>query len=305
VGMRPLGVLLPEGAPELPLDTAQPREKLAAWVADPANPLTARVMVNRIWHYHFGRGIVATPNDFGRMGARPSHPELLDYLANQFVKNGWRIRPIHRMILLSNTYQQSSSSPLEAVAKEKDSDNTLLWKFSRRRLDAEEIRDASLAVAGRLNAKAGGPSVIVPVDAELINFLYKPSQWAVTKDPEEHDRRSVYLIQKRNLRLPFMEVFDSPDLQISCPRRDQSTHAPQALELLNGDFSNAMADTLAKRLSTERKTNSSRIDLAYRLVAGRAPNAEERRIARRYLTSGSLREFSLAMLNLNAFLYVN
>src|SRR5690606_25280842 len=129
---------------------------------------------------------------------------------------------------------------LESTARTKDAENKLLWKFNRRRLEAEEIRDASLAVAGRLNEKAGGPSIIVPIDPELTNFLYKPSQWAVTADVLEHNRRSVYLFQKRNLRLPFMEVFDSPDLQISCPRREQSTHAPQALELLNGDFANAM-----------------------------------------------------------------
>ncbi len=305
VGMRPLGVLLPDDTPESPLDTANPRQKLADWIADPENPLTARVAVNRIWHYHFGRGIVATPNDFGRMGARPTHPELLDYLANEFVASGWRFRPIHRLILLSSTYRQSSNPPGGAQAAAKDAENKLLWKYSRRRLEAEEIRDASLAVAGRLNDKAGGPSVIVPVDPELINLLYKPSQWAVSEDAAEHDRRSVYLIQKRNLRLPFMEVFDSPDLQISCPKREQSTHAPQALELLNGSFANAMAEGLAKRLETERKSNIGRVDLAYRLVAGRPPNAGERQTAMQYLRSGSLREFSLAMLNLNSFLYVN
>lgn len=305
VGMRPLGVLLPDSSPELPLATEQPRAKLATWITDPANPLTARVMANRIWHYHFGRGIVATPNDFGRMGARPSHPELLDWLANQFIESGWRLKPIHRIILLSATYRQSGSSPIESTAVAKDADNKLLWKFNRRRLDAEEIRDASLAVAGRLNAKTGGPSIIVPIDPELTNFLYKPSQWAVTKDLAEHDRRSIYLIQKRNLRLPFMEVFDSPDLQISCPRREQSTHAPQALELLNGDFSNAMAEALAKRLAAERKTNIARIDLAYQLATGRGPSPKERKIAQQYLVRGSLREFSLAILNLNSFLYVN
>lgn len=305
VGMRPLGVLLPENTPELPLETEQPREKLADWITDPANPLTARVMVNRIWSYHFGRGIVATPNDFGRMGTRPSHPELLDWLANQFVAGGWKVKSMHRMMLLSETYRQSSISPIEETASAKDAENKLLWKFNRRRLEAEEIRDASLAVAGRLNEKAGGPSVIVPIDPDLTNFLYKPSQWAVTSDVKDHDRRSVYLFQKRNLRLPFMEVFDSPDLQISCPRREQSTHAPQALELLNGDFANAMADAFAQRLETESRSADQRIDLAYRLAAGRSPSLQEKSIAEKYLAAGSLREFSLAMLNLNSFLYVN
>ena len=310
VGMRPLGVLLPDTVPELPVETAQPRTKLADWIADPANPLTARVMANRAWLYHFGRGIVATPNDFGRMGSRPSNPALLDYLANSFVAGGWHLKPLHKLILLSSTYQQSSTSPIEAAASAKDADNKLLWKFSRRRLEAEEMRDSMLAVSGVFNAKAGGPSIIVPVEPEMIKLLYKPSQWAITKDASEHDRRSVYLMQKRNLRVPFMEVFDAPDLQISCPRREQSTHAPQALELLNGDLSNRLATSLAARLSTEAKTNTARIDLAWRLAAGRLPNPAERALAAKYLAANSkdpnaLREFALAVFNLNAFLYVN
>jgi len=305
VGMRPLGVLLADGAPELPASTKAPRAELAGWITEPQNPLTARVMVNRLWHYHFGRGIVATPNDFGRMGSRPSHAELLDWLATQFVENGWRMKPIHRLILMSSTYRQSSQTPLADAAAQKDPDNALLWKFSRRRLEAEEIRDAALAVAGRLNAKAGGPSVIVPVDPELVNLLYKPSQWAITKDATEHDRRSVYLIYKRNLRLPMLEVFDAPDLQTSCARRESSTHAPQALELMNGDFNNEMARALAARLDREASGADAQVDLAYRLAAGRAPTAQEKRAAVEFLKTQPLREFALAMLNLNAFLYVN
>jgi hypothetical protein len=241
VGMRPLGILLPDEAPELAEETTAPRTALADWILAPEHPLTARVMANRVWHYHFGRGIVATPNDFGRMGTRPSHPELLDYLANRLIEEGWRLKPLHREILLSNTYQQASHSPLEAEGRDKDPDNRWLWKFSRRRLSAEEMRDAALAVAGRLNLKVGGPSVIVPVEPELVSLLYKPSQWAVTPDAAEHERRSIYLLAKRNLRLPFMEVFDAPDLQISCARRESSTHAPQALELLNGELTNRVA----------------------------------------------------------------
>ena len=215
------------------------------------------------------------------------------------------MKPIHRQILLSSTYQQASRSPNEKAAKEEDPGNTLLWKFSRRRLSAEEIRDASLAVAGVLNDKAGGPSIIIPVDPELVNFLYKPSQWAVTPDPREHDRRTIYLLAKRNLRLPFMEVFDAPDLQISCARRETSTHAPQALELLNGDFSNRMAEALATRLRTEAGNSARKqIDLAYRLATGRAPTPAEQKLARQFLARQPLREFALATLNLNGFLYV-
>ncbi len=306
VGMRPLGVMLPDGTPERTTLPENPRTKLAEWITDPSNPLTARVMVNRIWQGHFGRGIVGTPNDFGRMGMRPTHPELLDYLANQFVAGGFRIKPIHRMILLSNTYQQASDSPTAKVALEKDPENKLLWKYSRRRLEAEEIRDAMLAVSGSLNAKTGGPGVIVPVDKDLIQFLYTPSQWVVNTDPREHDRRGIYLLAKRNLRLPFMEVFDSPDLQISCPRRESSTHPPQALELLNGDFSNRMAEALEARLQREAgSSHAKQIALAYRLATGRAPSVAESQLAMKFLASQPLREFSLAVLNLNRFLYVN
>jgi hypothetical protein len=305
VNMRPLGVLLPDDTPELPETTAHPREELANWVVNQDNPLTARVMVNRIWEYHFGRGIVGTPNDFGRMGERPTHPELLDYLANEFVSSGWSVKHIHRLILMSNAYRQVSAVE-NAAAHEKDPDNKLLWHFSRRRLEAEEIRDAMLAVSGRLNPKEGGPSVIVPIDPELVHALYKPWQWAVTKDPNEHNRRGVYLLAKRNLRLPFMEVFDAPDAQVSCPRRESSTHAPQALELLNGDFSNRQADALAERLTAEAgKDHARQVDLAYRLGAGRPPSLKEKRLALEFLKTQPMREFALAMFNLNAFLYVN
>jgi hypothetical protein len=306
VAPRFLGVLLPDGAPELPAETTNPRTQLAKWLTDPANPLPSRVFVNRMWNYHFGRGIVATPNDFGRMGTRPSHPELLDWLANEFVKQGWKMKPLHKTILMSKAYQQSSTSPVEKQAQEKDADNALVWHYPVRRLDAEQLRDAMLTVAGRLNAKTGGPSVLVPVEQELVDLLYKPSQWAVTKDPLEHDRRSIYLIHKRNLRLPMMEVFDAPDMQISCARRETSTHAPQALELLNGDFSNSLAKSLAARLDKEAGSSpSQQVDLAFRLAAGRLPNAKEKAAGLAFLKKQPLSEFALAILNLNAFLYVN
>ncbi|MBM3784131.1 MAG: DUF1553 domain-containing protein [Acidobacteria bacterium] len=306
VGARPLGVLLPEGAPERVTLPENPRTKLAEWVVDPANPLTARVMANRLWHWHFGRGIVATPNDFGKMGLRPTHPELLDYLANEFVQGGWRLKPMHKKLLMSSAWKQSYDSPQFAVAQEKDPENKLMWHTARRRLEAEELRDAMLAVSGRLNTKLSGPSVIVPVDKELVNLLYKPGQWAVTPDKEEHNRRSIYLIAKRNLRLPMMEAFDAPDLQISCARRESSTHAPQALELMNGDFAVQMAEGLAERLKKEAGADAAKIvTRTFDIVANRPPLASERAIAEKFLkANGSLREFALAALNLNAFQYV-
>ena len=303
VGMRPLGVLLPEGTPELGT-TDKPRTELAKWITGKDNPLTARVMVNRIWHYHFGKGIVSTPNDFGRMGARPSHPELLDYLASEFISSGWSVKHVHRLILNSKTFKQASNT-VNAKAQAEDPENKFLWKFSRRRLEAEELRDSMLAVAGNLNPKQGGPSIMVPIQEELVNALYKPSQWQVAKDPTEHNRRSVYLIAKRNLHLPMMEVFDAPDALVSCARRETSTHAPQALELLNGDMANRQAAVLAERLEKAAKGSKLRmVNEGYRLVAGRLPSLAERKVALEMLNNVSTREFSLALLNLNAFLYV-
>jgi hypothetical protein len=305
VHARPLGVLLPNGTPELPDDAPNPRTWLADWLLAPENPLTARVIVNRVWLGHFGRGIVATPNDFGRMGSRPSNPDLLDYLANRFVEGGWKFKALHRELVLSSTYRQAYEHPDAQACHSQDPDNVYLWHFERRRLEAEEIRDAALAVAGKLNLKAGGPGVITPVDQELTNLLYKPSQWKVDRDDREHNRRSVYLIAKRNLRLPMMELFDAPDYQISCPRRESSTHAPQALELTNGQFANRMAAALAERLRKEAGTDPVRqVELAYRLATGRAPTATERALAVRFLRAGLLQEFALAVFNLNTFLYV-
>ncbi len=310
VGARPLGVLLPDDAPEEPLTAENPRTRLAKWLADPANPLTARVMVNRLWQYHFGRGIVSTANDFGRMGGSPSNPELLDYLANQFVEGGWKMKSIHRMILLSSAYRQSSASPMEKIASDKDPENALVWKFSIRRLEAEEIRDAMLAVSGRLNGKYGGPSVMQPIDQDLVKMLKRPQYWVATKDKSEYDRRTMYMIYKRNLQLPFMGVFDAPDMQLSCPRREQSTHAPQALELMNGQTSNDLAQAFAARLAEERPTAAARIDRAWNLAIGRPPTPKEKLLAERYLAeeAGSplrLKELALDVFNLNAFLYVN
>jgi hypothetical protein len=248
---------------------------------------------------------VATANDFGVNGEEPSHAELLDYLANRLIDYDWHLKPIHRMILLSSTYRQSSRSPLTATAMRIDPQDRLLWHFPRRRLAAEEIRDAMLAVSGQLNLMAGGPSVMVPVDQELIDLLYKPEQWAVTDDEVEHLRRSVYLIAKRNLRLPLLEVFDQPDLQTSCARRESSTHAPQSLELLNGKLSNRLAEEFAERLRNESSAAPKAIvELAFALAAGRPPTAQEREISERFIVEQPLREFALAMFNLNAFLYV-
>jgi len=310
VGPRPLGVLLEDGAPEAPLDIEKPRLKLAEWITEPSNPLTARVMVNRIWQFHFGRGLVFTANDFGRMGTPPSNRDLLDYLGNQFVAGGWKLKPIHKMILMSNAYRQSSISPIEKIAMKKDANNDLLWKFSHRRLEAEELRDSMLAISGRLNPKSGGPSVLVPIEPELVKMLKRPQYWVTTRDKSEHDRRTMYMIYKRNLRLPFLEVFDAPDILLSCARREQSTHAPQGLELLNGKTSNDLAAAFAQRLLKERKTTAERIDYAWRLATSRRPTPAEKAMSLKFLGDKpedpeNLKEFALAVFNFNTFLYVN
>ncbi len=305
VGPRPLSVLIPEDISELSADEAAPRTQLARWLTSPDHPLTARVIVNRIWQQHFGVGLVKTANDFGLKGERPSHPELLDWLAATLLENGWRLKPLHRLMVLSNAYRQSSGSSFVVETQRDDPENRLLTRFNRRRLSAEEARDAMLAVSGRINITSGGPSVIVPVDPEMIQLLYKPSQWKVTPSVSEHDRRSIYLIAKRNLRLPFFENLDAPALQASCSRRESSTHAPQSLELLNGALANDLARSFALRLESDSAGDPQRIvELAFRGALGRLPTADEERRSLLFLKEQQLSEFALAMFNLNGFLYV-
>jgi hypothetical protein len=305
VGPRLPGLLAGAAAPELPADTPNPRLLLARWINAADNPLTPRVLVNRVWQYHFGRGLVETPNDFGVNGARPSHPELLDWLASEFLANGRRLKALHRLIVTSSTYRQSAR-PATPTTLAKDPDNRLLGRWRPRRLAAEEVRDAMLSAAGVLDTRVGGASIVLPVDEDLVHLLYDPKQWLVTPDLRDHGRRSVYLFAKRNLRLPFLQVFDQPDGQTSCPRRETSTHALQALEMLNGRTSNHLAEAFARRLEREAGADRGRqVELAFRLSAGRAPTPKERELALAFLQQQPLAEFALALFNLNAFLYVN
>lgn len=220
------------------------------------------------------------------------------------------MKPIHRMILMSSAYRQSSRSPIEKLASEKDSANKLLWKFNRRRLEAGEIRDSMLAISGRLNAKSGGRSVMTVIDPELVKDLKRPQYWQPTKEKSEHDRRTIYMIYKRNLILPFMQVFDAPDTMFSCARREQSTHAPQALEMMNGKMANVYAESFAQRLMAEKPNLAERIDFAWKLATGRPPTQAEVKSAVKYLDDGPnqlevLKEFALVLFNMNPFLYVN
>ncbi len=283
------------------------RASLAAWLTRTDHPLTSRVAVNRLWQGHFGRGIVATPSDFGLMGDAPTHPELLDRLALELVARGWSLKAIHRLIVTSATYRQSSRRS-EAEIKA-DPDNLLLWRHARKRLDGESIRDALLAVSGKLNRSIGGPSVFPELPAELTKLSSKGKAWPVSPRPEDRDRRSLYVFTRRNLRYPFFEAFDRPDTNASCPKRAVTTIAPQALSLLNGklalDSSNALADRVAREAGPE---TSARIDQAYRLALGRKPDPGEFRLAEAFLNEGgegTLADFCLALLNVNEFVYVD
>jgi len=304
VGMKPLDVLVGEEGAGESTDSVNPRSRLAKWLTDPSHPLTARVIVNRIWQQYFGVGIVATANDFGRNGAKPSHPELLDYLASELIRRDWQLKPIHRMIVMSQAYRQSARVEASSLATRIDPDNRLLWRHTKRRLTGEELRDSMLWVSGVLNENQRGESVLLPVEEDLVKLLYKPEQWQVTRDTTEHYRRSVYLIAKRNLRLPFMEAFDQPALLTSCFRRESSTHAPQALELLNGQISNQLAAFLAERITRSDESPQNIARSGYRFALGREPSEIELSLAVPFLESGSAKEFALALFNLNEFLYV-
>jgi mono/diheme cytochrome c family protein len=282
-------------------DAAGCRTELADWIASPENPLTARVMVNRIWRQHFGHGIVGTPSNFGTHGLKPTHPELLDWLASEFMARGWSMKQLHRLMLTSRTYRQVSSASPKSRGMQVDRENTLYWRMNRLRLEGEAIRDSLLAVSGQLNPAMGGPGVFPPLPAAL----FKGSKgWKVSPDERDHVRRSVYIFARRNLRFPFLEVFDAPDNNLSCPAREQSTTAPQSLTLLNSEEVVNAADALAKRLEAETKDTNQRITRAYRLTLGRKPTSTELAMSQEFLADSPLSEFCRALFNLNDFVYV-
>ncbi len=274
------------------------RSALAHWIASAENPLTARVLVNRLWQHHFGRGLVATPSDFGLRGSRPTHPELLDWLASEFVAQGWSVKKMHKLMLMSAAYQQATKAT--PAAKEKDPDNHLLSHMNRLRIEGEIVRDSLLAVSGRLNPKMGGPGVFPPVPAEA-----NVKGWTASPDPKDHVRRSVYIFARRNLRFPFLEPFDPPDSNLSCARRERTTTAPQALALLNAPDVQAAAKALAERVSKEAATDDERIVRAYRLALGRAPSAKEMELSRRFVKESTLAELCRALFNVNEFVYLD
>ncbi len=266
------------------------RSALANILTNQENPLTARVMVNRIWHHHFGRGIVETPSDFGVKGGRPTHPQLLDWLASEFIRSGWSIKAMHRLIMTSSTYRQSSVATLVRAwddsaraltsAATIDPENKLLWHFPRQRLEAETIRDCALAVAGRLNTKMGGPSVF----PELPPGMESRGGWNLTKDPFERDRRSIYVFVRRNTRYPMFDTFDMPDTHESCSRRNITTSPLQALTLLNSSLMLDWAQSFAGRVLIMAGTDPDRqLEAAYRLAYSRKPTQEEKILLRQFM----------------------
>ena len=297
-GLETVGAKLALGA------EASERERrvaLAKWVTDPSNPLTARVIVNRLWHYHFGRGIVATPSDFGKMGAKPTHPELLDWLATELVVQGWRLKPIHRLIVTSATYRQSIASRAEAASV--DADATLLWRYPPRRLEAEAIRDAVLFVSGKLDlGAAGGPgfSVFKPNDNYVRVYDPKdefgPAEW----------RRMVYQFKPRMQQDGTFGAFDCPDAAQVAPKRSSSTTPLQALNLMNGPFVMQQARFFAGRLKKEAgEAPGAQVGRAFAVAFGREPSGQEREAAEKLVREHGLAALCRALFNANEFLYVN
>jgi hypothetical protein len=280
------------------------RTVLANWLASRDNPLTARVMVNRIWQHHFGRGIVPTPNDFGKFGQLPTHPELVDWLAHEFMRGGWRMKRMHKLIMLSNAYQMSSKGDAKALGA--DPANTLFWRFNMRRLTAEEVRDSLLAVSGRLNPNMGGPSIYPPISEEVLHGQSMPGHGWGKSSPQEAARRSIYVHIKRSLLVPILTQHDQADTDSSCPVRYTTTVPTQALAMLNGQFSNEQAAALTERLQREAPNDvRMQVQRAIRLTTGRQAHDDELRRDIEFAHSAGLSRYCLMLLNANEFLYLD
>jgi hypothetical protein len=332
-----IAALSPAGAVlEFPISnpggkTTGRRLALANWLVSPENPLTARVMVNRLWQHHFGKGLVGTPNDFGHMSERSVNQPLLDWLATEFVRQGWSIKTMQRLILNSHTYQQSSQFESEANRKI-DPQNRYLWKMPLNRLEGEAIRDSILAVSGGLNPKPGGPGVFPEVDPEVLKgAAYQ--RWPQTTDGPELWRRSVYVTEMRTITAPLLDLLDPPENVSSCPRRNVTTVAPQALQLLNNKFVVGQSALFADRVRNEAGKNpNAEIDRAFRLALGRPPEPREYQASQAFLErqeqyhrsqehvllekgtdpaliaspdKAALIDFCHSLLNINEFVYVN
>jgi hypothetical protein len=298
------------------------RLQLAGWIADVRNPLTARVLVNRVWQHHFGEGLVRSPDNFGFTGERPTHLDLLDWLADEFLREGWRMKPLHRLIVTSAVYRQSSIHPRHEEYFERDTANRWWWRAERRRLDAESLRDSLLAASGELDLKIGGPSFRPTITAEALEGLSRKAAAWTASPPEEQLRRSLYSYTQRSLLPPMMTTFDFGDTTLPCGRRDVTTAAPQALTLLNNQLINDRALALARRVTASSAEAPQRTAAAWRFALGRNPSDDELRLGvehverqRQRFASGSTQSDSpellawaslcLVLFNSNEFLYID
>jgi hypothetical protein len=307
----PKALLGSEGAPDFAdVPPNRRRAVLARWLTSDQNPLTARVLVNRVWGWHSGQALVRTPSDFGTQGDSPTHPDLLDWLARDFMTHGWSLKHLHRRILLSRTYRMGSVTTGTGLSE--DPENRLLWHFPRRRLEGEAIRDAMLACSGQLNAKAFGKAVVPPLGREELTGLFDAKgKWPVTKDPAQHTRRSVYLLVRRTFTYPLFAAFDPPEVMTSCARRFQTVVPTQALTLLNSPLARQQAAAFAHRLIAEAGSQPRPlVSRAWLLAFGRPISEAESDHAQRFLETRShdrdldaaLTELCLALFNANEFL---
>jgi hypothetical protein len=295
------------------------RAALARWLTRPDHPLTARVIVNRLWQHHFGVGLVATPSDFGVQGATPSHPELLDWLAVELIESAWNLKHLHRLMVTSEAYcQDSVERPGNRdSARAVDPENRLLWQARRRRLDGEALRDALLTAAGDLNRRMGGASARPILPADFTRYSWKPDP-----QPEDRNRRSVYVVARRNVREPLIDVFDLPDRFNSCACRPATTTAPQALALLNGSLTTVQAERWAADLQRRLTDDRTRLADAYRTAWGRPATSAELLLGERFLKAQAVRhgargkgsgparaaalaDFCHTLFNTNEFLYID
>jgi hypothetical protein len=278
---------------------AQRRMKFAEWVASESNPLTARVLVNRLWHYVFGNGLVDTPSDLGLNGSRPTHPELLDWLGDEFVRSGWSIKQMQRKLLLSATFQQGSAPRLEA--EKRDADGRLLWRYTPRRLEAEAIRDSMLAVSGALDLKMGGPGFyLMDVVRENVRHYFPKEKYT----PEEY-RRMVYLFRVRAAQDGVFGAFDCPDGGSVMAKRSRSNTPLQALNLFNSTFVGGQGELLEQRLQAEAGGQAAeQVQLAFRLFYARPPDGYELERSQNFIREHGLLSFARALYNTSEFLFV-
>jgi hypothetical protein len=283
--------------------TSGRRRALAEWLGSRENPLTARVIVNRVWSEHFGRGIVATLDNFGKMGEPPTHPELLDWLAVDFMEHGWSLKYLHRLIMTSEAYRMASAFD-DAESASKDPEARYLWRYPMHRVEAEIVRDLVLATSGSLDRTMFGPPVFPHIPNEILASMQN-GLWKREADGPGSWRRSVYVYRKRGLVFPMFEVFDLPDQNTVCGRRNVSTVPTQALALLNDEFVLRQAKLFADRVKESAGEDVGRqIEVAYRIALSRAPRAEEVTAAREFLGRRGLADFAHVLFNLNEFVYV-